>query len=114
MQHMTKNEHRLTFGRLQHESACAGKNTSKAQCTKGKGKHSREDDIPPQLTPEMAKHDGYLQELKQHLLCQTHSKPRQLTYCTIDKSGASERGGHDPLTHKDLTFWANEMVSSEC
>jgi hypothetical protein len=113
MQHITKKEHRLTFGHLQHESAHTGRNTSKAQGSKGKGKRSREDDIPPEPTPEMAKHDGYLQELKQHLLCQTHSKPKQLTYCTIDKSGAHGRGGHDLLTHKDITFWASEMVSSE-
>ena len=104
---------RLTFGRLQHDSVLHKNKTSKTgQSSKGKGKRSCEDDIPPEPTPEMAKRNGYLQELKQHLLCQTHSKPGQLTYCAIDKSGAKGRGGHNPLTHKDLTYWANEMVSN--
>jgi len=108
---ITNNECMLTFGHSQHESVLH-RNTSKAPCPKGKGKRSREDDIPPAPTPDMAKRDGYLQELKQHLLCQTHSKPGQMSYCAIEKSGANERGGHDPLTHKDITYWANEMVSS--
>jgi hypothetical protein len=99
------------FGCLQYEST--HKNTSKVQSSKGKGKRSRQDDIPPAPTPEMAERNGYLQELKQHLLCQTHSKPGQLTYCAIDQPGADRGGGHDPLTHKDITYWANEIVSSE-
>jgi hypothetical protein len=105
MQHITKKECRLTCEHSQHDSA--RRKASKVQCSKGKGKRSCEDDIPPEPTPEMAKCNGYLQELKQHLLCQTHSKPGRLTYCTIDQ------GGHDPLTHKDMTYWASEIVSSK-
>jgi hypothetical protein len=108
VQHLTKKERELTFGHLQHSTQ---KDAPKAQCSKGKGKRSREDDVPPAPTPQMAEHDGHLQELKQHVFCQSHSKPGQLTYCAIDKSGVYGRGGHDPLTHKDLTYWANEIVS---
>ncbi|KAI9430342.1 hypothetical protein H4582DRAFT_2063956 [Lactarius indigo] len=39
---------------------------------KGKEKRCREDDIPPEPTPDMLHH---ILELQQHLLCATHSRP---------------------------------------
>jgi hypothetical protein len=96
---------------LQHESV--NKKAPKAQGAKGKGKRCREDDIPPEPTPLAADNNRSLEQLKQHLLCQAHSRGGQVTYCTINRSGEGGRGGHEPLTHKDMTLWAKKIVSGE-
>jgi hypothetical protein len=80
---------------------------------KGKGKRTREDDIPPALTPATEKANACLEKLKQRLFCHSHTVPGKKAYCTISKSGEKGRGGHDPVSHQDMTLWAKQMVSSE-
>ncbi|KAH9066338.1 hypothetical protein EDB87DRAFT_1679081 [Lactarius vividus] len=78
--------------------------TLKAHGTKrGKEKRRREDDIPPESTPDMLDH---ILELRQHLLCQAHSKPGNKVYCTIEQSGEDGKGGHRQLTSGQISLWA--------
>ena len=79
---------------------------------KGKEKHSHEDDIPPDPRPEVRWQNKCLFELKLHVQCDLHSIPGMLGYCWIKQSG-DDKGGHDPLSHKDLTIWAKHMVSTK-
>ena len=79
---------------------------------KGKEKRSREDDIPPDPRPEVRWQNKCLLELKLHVQCDLHSIPGMLGYCWIKPSG-DDKGGHDPLSHEDLTIWAKHMVSTE-
>ena len=83
-------------------------------CEKGKGKEkcSCEDDIPPDLRLEVRWQNKCLLELKLHMQCDLHSILGMLGYCWIKPSG-DDKGGHDPLSHKDLTIWAKHMVSTE-
>ncbi|KAH9060642.1 hypothetical protein EDB87DRAFT_1576783 [Lactarius vividus] len=84
--------------------------TSKAHGTKrGKEKHCREDDIPPESTPDMLDH---ILELRQHLLCQVHSKPGNKVYCTIEQSGEDGKGGHRQLTSGQISLWAKLIFKS--
>ncbi|KAI9431270.1 hypothetical protein H4582DRAFT_2085253 [Lactarius indigo] len=76
---------------------------------KGKEKRSREDDVPPELTPEMRSQLDCLLELQQHLLCQAHSKPGKKTFCLIRPRGENAKDGHKELTHEEMTLWAKEM-----
>ncbi|KAH9038163.1 hypothetical protein EDB84DRAFT_1560452 [Lactarius hengduanensis] len=88
-----------------HESARA--RASKAHGPKGKGKHRREDDIPPEPTLDMLDH---LLHLQQHLLCQEHSRPGKKTFCVVTQSGEKERGGHDEVTYEEMTLWAKHIL----
>ena len=83
-------------------------------CAKGKGKerHSHKDDIPPNPRPEVRWQNKCLLKLKLHVQCDWHSIPGMLGYCWIKQLG-DDKGGHDPLNHKDLTIWAKHMVSTE-
>ncbi|KAI9428500.1 hypothetical protein H4582DRAFT_2091912 [Lactarius indigo] len=81
--------------------------TSKAHGTKkGKEKRRREDDIPPEPTPDMLDH---ILELRQHLLCATHSKPGKKAYCAIEQSGENGKGGHKELTDEEISLWAKHI-----
>ena len=79
---------------------------------KGKEKCSHKDDIPPNPRLEVTWQNKCLLELKLHVQCDLHSIPGTLGYCWIKQSG-DDKGGHDPLSHKDLTIWAKHMVSME-
>ncbi|KAI9439084.1 hypothetical protein H4582DRAFT_2075742 [Lactarius indigo] len=81
--------------------------TSKVHGTKkGKEKHRREDDIPPEPTTDMLDH---ILELQQHLLCVTHSKPGKKAYCAIEQSGEDRKGGHKELTSEEISLWAKHI-----
>ncbi|KAI9429411.1 hypothetical protein H4582DRAFT_2089266 [Lactarius indigo] len=81
--------------------------TSKVHGTKrGKEKRRREDDIPPEATPDTLDH---LLELRQHLLCEAHSKPGKKAYCVVEQSGENERGGHKELTPAEISLWAKHI-----
>ncbi|KAI9431984.1 hypothetical protein H4582DRAFT_2084258 [Lactarius indigo] len=69
---------------------------------KGKEKRRREDDIPPEPTPDMLHH---ILELQQHLLCATHSRPGKKAYCAIEQSGENGEGGHKELTPEEISLW---------
>ncbi len=99
-------EYMLTFPCLQHHSACA--RASKGP-KKGKEKCRREDDIPPELTPDMLE---CLWDLKEHLLCDEHSKPGKKTFCVVNKSEGNAKGGHEELTYKEMSPWGKHMVSN--
>ncbi|KAI9440579.1 hypothetical protein H4582DRAFT_2055924 [Lactarius indigo] len=85
----------------------------KAQSSKGKGKgkekRRREDDIPPALSPDMARQLDCLIKLQQHLACDKHSRPGKKTYCRVTSSGEDTSGGHKELTHEEMTLWAKHM-----
>ncbi|KAI9439132.1 hypothetical protein H4582DRAFT_2056971 [Lactarius indigo] len=84
--------------------------TSKAHGTKkGKEKRHREDDIPPESTPDMLDH---ILELRQHLLCAAHSKPGKKAYCVIEQSGENGKGGHKELMDKEISLWAKYIFQS--
>ncbi|KAH9056713.1 hypothetical protein EDB87DRAFT_1686958 [Lactarius vividus] len=82
--------------------------TLKAHSTKrGKEKCRREDDIPPESTLDMLDH---ILELRQHLLCQAHSKPGNKVYCTIEQLGEDGKGGHRQLTSRQISLWAKLIL----
>ncbi|KAH8988467.1 hypothetical protein EDB83DRAFT_2325649 [Lactarius deliciosus] len=71
---------------------------TKAQSSKGKGKgkekRRREDDVPPALTTP---------RVRQAL------QAWQKTYCRVKSSGEDTSGGHEELTHEEMTLWAKHM-----
>ncbi|KAH9038062.1 hypothetical protein EDB85DRAFT_1888122 [Lactarius pseudohatsudake] len=74
---------------------------------KGKEKRSRDDDIPPEATPEAKCQDDHLLSLQRHLLCDEHSKAARLRkYCYIEPVRAGVEGGHIPIEHREMTIWA--------
>ncbi|KAH9016711.1 hypothetical protein EDB84DRAFT_1443040 [Lactarius hengduanensis] len=70
-----------------HESTRA--RASKAHGPKGKGKRRREDDIPPEPTPDML------------------GPPP--AFAAAPPSGEKERGGHDEVTYEEMTLWAKHI-----
>ncbi|KAH8978740.1 hypothetical protein EDB86DRAFT_3090138 [Lactarius hatsudake] len=88
---------------------------AKVQSTKAKGKEKakakrhREDDIPPVLSPDMAQQLGCLVKLQQRLVCEKHSKPGKRVYCLVERSSESTNGGHEQLTHEEMSVWAKQM-----
>ncbi|KAH9055842.1 hypothetical protein EDB83DRAFT_2521165 [Lactarius deliciosus] len=91
-----------------HESTRAKAQSSKGK-GKGKEKRRREDDIPPALSPDMARQLDCLIKLQQHLACDKHSRPGKKTYCWIKSSGEDASGGHEELTHEEMTLWAKHI-----
>ena len=81
-----------------------GKKKEKEKCT-------REDDIPPELTPEGARLERSLAQLKRRWYCTAHSKPGIKTYCWIAPTQANGKGGHRQMEYKDLCLWAKYIVS---
>jgi len=98
----------VTFAYLQNESTCAKVHSSK----KGKEKCHHEDDIPPELGPDMKWQIDCLHKLKEHLTCNKHSSPGKRTFCLIRRLGENTSGGHKEMSHKDMTLWAKHIVSS--
>ncbi|KAH9026474.1 hypothetical protein EDB84DRAFT_1440107 [Lactarius hengduanensis] len=88
-----------------HESARA-KSKGKG---KGKEKRRREDDIPPALSPDMTRQLDCLIKLQQHVACNKHSAPGKKVYCFVEQSAEDASGGHEKLTHEDMTLWAKHM-----
>jgi hypothetical protein len=79
--------------------------------TKGKGKRTRADDIPPETPPAMEEVVIHLCDLQDHLLCAAHSRSGMKTYCYIEPAEQGIEGGHCKYSHKDLTLWAQYIVS---
>ncbi|KAI9447828.1 hypothetical protein H4582DRAFT_2068416 [Lactarius indigo] len=78
-------------------------------CGKGKKKEkrSRDDDIPPEATPEAKSQYNHLLSLQRHLLCSEHSKAAGLRkYCWIEPSSPGIQGGHKDIKHGEMTLWA--------
>ncbi|KAI9442727.1 hypothetical protein H4582DRAFT_2073317 [Lactarius indigo] len=78
-------------------------------CGKGKKKEkrSRDDDIPPEATPEAKSQYNHLLSLQRHLLCSEHSKAAGLRkYCWIEPSSPGVQGGHKDIKHGEMTLWA--------
>ncbi|KAI9429954.1 hypothetical protein H4582DRAFT_2218058 [Lactarius indigo] len=84
---------------------------TKARRSKGKGreKRCRDDDIPPAPSPDAARQLDCLIKLQQHLSCNKHSGPGKKTYCLLKKSGENTEGGHEELTHEEMTLWAKHI-----
>ncbi|KAI0288225.1 hypothetical protein BC826DRAFT_1107919 [Russula brevipes] len=84
-----------------HESA------KKASYTKkGKGKRTRNEDVPQPPLPETQRQFDCLLELQRHLLCQTHSKDGLQVYCWIKPATKDSSGGHVEMDHEKMTLWA--------
>ncbi|KAH8980728.1 hypothetical protein EDB83DRAFT_2326832 [Lactarius deliciosus] len=102
----------MTFAYPQHESAHMKAQNSKGKGKgKGKGKEKcrREDDIPPALSPDMTWQLDCLVKLQQHIACNLHSVPGKKVYCFVEQSVEDTTGGHEKLTHEDMTLWAKHM-----
>src|ERR1700761_3529641 len=78
---------------------------------KGKQKHMRSDDIPPEPSSEMRHQHECLLELRQHLKCSGHSLPGRPVYCWPKPGGRGSPGGHKELSHEEMTLWAKYIVS---
>ena len=78
---------------------------------KEKEKRCREDDVPPELSPEAKTQYGKLLELQNKLFCHVHSRPGMAVYCRILKASKSSEGGHQEVSHTQMTLWAKHMVS---
>ncbi|KAH9020622.1 hypothetical protein EDB84DRAFT_1622155 [Lactarius hengduanensis] len=77
---------------------------------KVKEKRGREDDIPPAPSPDMTRQLDCLLDLQQHLKCVEHSSPGKIMYCVVKHSTENTSGGHDEMTHEDMTLWAKRML----
>jgi len=80
---------------------------------KKKEKRTHEDDIPPNPRAEIKHQYESLIELKEHLHCATHSKPGMEAYCWIELASDGIAGGHREFSHRELTLWAQHMVSEQ-
>ncbi|KAI0293473.1 hypothetical protein BC826DRAFT_969203 [Russula brevipes] len=76
---------------------------------KGKGKRTRDDDIPPQPSSEAQHHLDCLLELQRHLSCDMHSKGGMRTFCWVKPTTANSAGGHIEMNHENMTLWAKHM-----
>jgi hypothetical protein len=74
---------------------------------KAESKRTREDDIPPEVKPELEEDITTLRALQNHLRCAAHSKPGMVVYCWIGPAG-----GHREMSHEELTLWAQYIVSN--
>ncbi|KAH9024084.1 hypothetical protein EDB84DRAFT_1564538 [Lactarius hengduanensis] len=84
-------------------------NRPKARAGRGKGKEKRcrEDDIPPEATPEAQRQDEHLLRLQRHLLCNECTQSSGLrTYCWIEPAREGVKGGHVEIEHREMTHWA--------
>lgn len=77
-------------------------------------KRTREDDIPPNVKPELEKQVSVLHELQNHLRCAAHTKPGLIAYCWIKPSEIGLKGGHREMSHEEITLWAQYIVSTSC
>ena len=77
----------------------------------GKGKRTRADDIPPKMPSNMVEEVNILRELQECYQCAAHSKPGMKTFCWIEMAGDGVKGGHRELTHREMTLWAQYIVS---
>ena len=96
-----------------HGAAGKGKGSKgKRSAQKEKRKlHDRSDDIPPEPSQDVKESADCLAELKEHLLCQTHSDTVKRAYCWIDRGTDKVKGDHRQLDYEELTLWAKHMVS---
>jgi hypothetical protein len=93
-----------------HGTAGKGK-SSKGKRNPQKEKRNRSDDIPPEPSQEVKESADCLAELKEHLLCQTHSDAVKRTYCWVERGTEKVKGEHRQLDYEELTLWAKHMVS---
>ena len=95
----------LFFG-LQHIGAKAIRVVMKE-----KGKHMRSNDIPPEPSQEIKHQQECLLNLRKHLRCSSHLMPGCPVYCWPKPGGQGLPGGHQELSHEEMTLWAKYMVS---
>jgi len=50
-------------------------------------------------------------KLKEHLTCNKHSGLGKRMFCLIRRSGENMSGGHEEMSHEDMTLWAKHIVS---
>ncbi|KAI9466354.1 hypothetical protein BJY52DRAFT_1183211 [Lactarius psammicola] len=72
-------------------------------------KRTRDDDIPPEPTPEAKRQDDNLRKLQKKWLCQSHSGPGLRTYCWVEPATQGSRGGHREINHDEMTLWAKHI-----
>jgi hypothetical protein len=82
-----------------------------APTKKGKGKRTRDDDIPPQPSPEAQSVYKCLLELREHLHCQGHSRGRAVMYCWVRPATDKLAGEHVDMDNDMMSLWAKHMVS---
>ncbi|KAH9175512.1 hypothetical protein EDB89DRAFT_1903973 [Lactarius sanguifluus] len=80
---------------------------------KGKEKRCRDDDIPPDATPEVKRQYDYVLDLQRKLLCSEHSTSGLRAYCWIEPSKEGVEGGHRKVQHDQMTLWAKQIVSKK-
>lgn len=56
---------------------------------------------------------NHLRELQDYLLCATHSRPGMKMYCHIERAEDGVEGGHREYSHRELTLWAQYIVSQK-
>ena len=81
---------------------------------KNKAKRCRDDDIPPDPSPEVQDQYNNLLLLRSELFCNAHSADGRQTYCWIEKAGEAQDGGpggHREINHEQMTLWAKHIVS---
>jgi hypothetical protein len=78
-----------------HGTAGKGK-SSKGKRNPQKEKRNRSDDIPPEPSQEVKESADCLAELKEHLLCQTHSDAVKRTYCWVERGTEKVKGVLSP------------------
>ncbi|KAH9162263.1 hypothetical protein EDB89DRAFT_2079847 [Lactarius sanguifluus] len=76
---------------------------------KGKEKRCRDDDIPPDATPEVKRQYDYVLDLQRKLLCSEHSTSGLRAYCWIEPSKEGVEGGHRKVRHDQMTLWAKQI-----
>jgi hypothetical protein len=75
-------------------------------------KRTRDNDIPPDVKPEQEEQLLALCTLQKHLHCTAHSKSGMPVYCQVNLGQIGVKPGHHEISHKDLTLWAQFIVSS--
>jgi hypothetical protein len=74
-------------------------------------KRSRQDDIPPEVKPELGPQVTALRDLQNHLHCAAHLKPGMIMYCWVGLGQPGTKGGHCEMSHEELMLWAQYIVS---
>jgi len=74
--------------------------------SKGKGKRSRKEDIPPPVESDDENNAQYaaFKQLEIETQCEAHHG-----HCYISRDGGSDN--HRRLSHQEMTLWAKKMVS---
>jgi hypothetical protein len=83
------------------------------ECRKNaENKRMHEEDIPPDVKPELEEQVSALCALQKHLRCNAHSRPGMTVYCRVELGQNGVKGGHREMSHEELTLWAQYIVST--